>query len=162
MPERKKEKAYMVDSDLSLQDVTCRHGGPTQISGVRLPWGTPKLWLHRDWGWCGLLTAGQPTDRLWVVRGRTGNFRRPTRRAVAVQKEILSFLGSFPCLASRAPRMKSELRNNHHSPCQLLETALAAQQCWESCSSNIHFDLKSFMFEINFSLLTVGWVWPIQ
>ena len=58
MPERKKEKAYMVDSDLSLQDVTCRHGGSTQISGVRLPWGTPKLWLHRDWGWCGAADRG--------------------------------------------------------------------------------------------------------
>ena len=137
-------------------------GGPRRSLGSGCLGEHPSCGSIETGAGAGLLTAGQPTDRLWVVRGRTGNFRRPTRRAVAVQKEILSFLGSFPCLASRAPRMKSELRNNHHSPCQLLETALAAQQCWESCSSNIHFDLKSFMFEINFSLLTVGWVWPIQ
>lgn len=62
MPERKKEKAYMLDSDLSLQDVTSRHGGSTQISGVRLPCGTPKLWLHRDSGWCGAADSG-PTHR---------------------------------------------------------------------------------------------------
>lgn len=46
--------------------------------------------------------------------------------------------------------------------CPLLEAALA-ELCkhWrEYCSSNIHFDLKSFMFEMDFSLLTMGWALP--
>ena len=36
-------KFYILNSDLSLQDVTSRYGESTQISGVRLSWGRYKL-----------------------------------------------------------------------------------------------------------------------
>lgn len=78
------------------------------------------------------------------------------------KRKILKIKKIYPSQDSKDSRMKSELRNSYHLPCQLLETALAAQQYWESCSSNIHFDLKSFVFEIDFSLLTMGWVLPVH
>lgn len=54
---RKNEKFYILDSELSLQDVTSRHSESTQISRVRWPWGRPKLWLQSDldcWLWANL------------------------------------------------------------------------------------------------------------
>ena len=61
---RTNEKFYILDSDLSLQDVTSRHSESTQISGIRLPWERPKLWLQSDldsWLWVnsGMGSGGQ-------------------------------------------------------------------------------------------------------
>lgn len=52
---RRNEKAYILDSDLSLQDETSEYRESTQITGVRL-FGGPTLRLQRELGCVGLMT----------------------------------------------------------------------------------------------------------
>lgn len=91
--ERTNEKAYILDSDLSLQDVLRVHTDH---------WGQVVLGAPRDgstvnWAGAGLLVQG------WAQggQGHTRNFQRPN--CGAVRPKILSFLGILPCFIPRLP-----------------------------------------------------------
>lgn len=97
---RTNEKFYILDSDLSLQDVTSGVASPHRSLGSGC--------LGEDPSGGSRETVGQLRDWFRVVRGHTRNFQQPKCKAVAGQKEILSLLGSLPCLTSKASRIKFE------------------------------------------------------
>lgn len=64
---RTNKKVYILDSDIGVKDVTFGHRESTQISGVKLPWGGPKLWFQSDLGWYKAPGCGSAQG--WVLSG---------------------------------------------------------------------------------------------
>lgn len=130
--ERTNEKAYIWTVTYAYKMQHLGIEGPHRSLGSGCL-GGPKLWLQVNWAGAKLLAMGQGQPRNGLRgQGPHQGFTK-TYMWSSYKPKSLSFLGNLPCLAPQASRIKSEPRNNCRSPCQRLETILAAQQCQVSC-----------------------------